>query len=778
MSTPDEGSWSTVVVWDQAVVTVTICGTGTSDTQWYASRFKRKSPLTRDKGGCCSSRTGRAYTTGFARCHRNVGAQRSSSPALRNALATRDVTVPLTLEKNKWDETAPRREPYQGIVRENPDFDKYYKMQKICSDEDWGAFMAVMKENLPTAFRITGSKSEAQCLLGIVKSELFKHLLNPIAEGEEPMERQDVHKPISIPWYPDNLAWQLTLTRKDIRRSEAYFRLHNFLINETQCGSISRQEVVSMIPPILLDVKSHHKVLDMCAAPGSKTSQLIELLHAEEMKLPTGLVVANDVDNNRCYMLVHQAKRLNSPCLIVTNHDSSVMPNFTVTPPDAESRMIKFDRVLCDVPCSGDGTLRKNPDIWLKWNSANGNNLHGIQYRIVRRGVEILSVGGRLVYSTCSLNPLENEAVIHRLLTETEGALHLVEATPLLPGLKFSRGLSHWLPTSRDLVGYQQFEDVPDKYHTVVRPQIIRILPHQQDTGGFFVAVLEKLGSLPWEAAPAKDINPIRAPGDPIPPRQDREPQRKKRKLQTFREDPFIFFTEDEPLWPSIRDFYDLSAELLPSMFMVRCKEGKKKNIYFTSPIVRDIVINNNDKLKIINTGVKTFVRCDNKGTVCSFRLAQEGLHSIFPLIGPKRKVHVTKEDMVTLLRNDSPHYPPEFHRLQPSTQEQFLKIEQGSCVLVCETDSGPNTPPLSLVTVGWRGAKSARAYVSNHDCVHYLRLCGADVSQYEVKKTFKDKPPADDGSSRNETDDKDPEDVTMAEEDDTMEQRSPEGGS
>nr|CAD7396849.1 unnamed protein product [Timema cristinae] len=670
---------------------------------------------------------------------------------------------------NKWDETAPRREPYQGIVRENPDFDKYYKMQKICSDEDWGAFTAVMKENLPTAFRITGSKSEAQCLLGIVKSELFKHLLNPIAEGEEPMERQDVHKPISIPWYPDNLAWQLTLTRKDIRRSEAYFRLHNFLINETQCGSISRQEVVSMIPPILLDVKSDHKVLDMCAAPGSKTSQLIELLHAEEMKLPTGLVVANDVDNNRCYMLVHQAKRLNSPCLIVTNHDSSVMPNFTVTPPDGESRMIKFDRVLCDVPCSGDGTLRKNPDIWLKWNSANGNNLHGIQYRIVRRGVEILSVGGRLVYSTCSLNPLENEAVIHRLLTETEGALHLVEATPLLPGLKFSRGLSHWLPTSRDLVGYQQFEDVPDN---------IRILPHQQDTGGFFVAVLEKLGSLPWEAAPAKDTNPIRAPGDPIPPRQDREPQRKKRKLQTFREDPFIFFTEDEPLWPSIRDFYDLSAELLPSMFMVRCKEGKKKNIYFTSPIVRDIVLNNNDKLKIINTGVKTFVRCDNKGTVCSFRLAQEGLHSIFPLIGPKRKVHVSKDDMVTLLRNDSPHYPPEFHRLQPSTQEQFLKIEQGSCVLVCETDSGPNTPPLSLVTVGWRGAKSARAYVSNHDCVHYLRLCGADVSQYEVKKTFKDKPQADDGNSRNENDDKEPEDVTMAEEDDTMEQRSPEGGS
>jgi len=60
--------------------------------------------------------------------------------------------------------------------------------------------------------------------------------------------------------YPDGLAWQLQLTRKDIRRSEAYFRLHNFLISETDSGNISRQEAVSMIPPLLLDVKPQHKV--------------------------------------------------------------------------------------------------------------------------------------------------------------------------------------------------------------------------------------------------------------------------------------------------------------------------------------------------------------------------------------------------------------------------------------------------------------------------------------------------------------------------------------
>lgn len=131
-----------------------------------------------------------------------------------------------------------------------------------------------------------------------------------------------------------------------------------------------------MIPPIVLDVKPHHRVLDMCAAPGSKTSQLIEALHADT-DIPTGFVVANDIDNNRCYMLVHQAKRLNSPCVLVTNHDSAVFPNMFITIADGLREELKFDRILCDVPCSGDGTMRKNPDIWLKWNCGQGLSLHG-----------------------------------------------------------------------------------------------------------------------------------------------------------------------------------------------------------------------------------------------------------------------------------------------------------------------------------------------------------------------------------------------------------------
>lgn len=80
----------------------------------------------------------------------------------------------------------------------------------------------------------------------------------------------------------------------------------------------------------------------MCAAPGSKTAQLLEMLHSEENSIPTGFVIANDVDNKRCYMLVHQAKRLNSPCMAIINHDSTVLPNIYASLPDGSTQQVLF----------------------------------------------------------------------------------------------------------------------------------------------------------------------------------------------------------------------------------------------------------------------------------------------------------------------------------------------------------------------------------------------------------------------------------------------------
>ena len=176
--------------------------------------------------------------------------------------------------------------------------------------------------------------------------------------------------PRPLPFYPDNLAWHMDYHRTMLRKVPELKKLHQFIVAMNEKGNLSRQEAVSMIPPLLLDVKPEHAVLDMCAAPGSKTAQIIEMLHAGGEPYPKGIVIANDSDNKRCYTLTHQIKRLQSPNAMVVNHDASMFPKIKLT----SGADLEFDRILCDVPCCGDGTLRKNPNAWTKWSPMNGKS--------------------------------------------------------------------------------------------------------------------------------------------------------------------------------------------------------------------------------------------------------------------------------------------------------------------------------------------------------------------------------------------------------------------
>merc|ERR1719183_1030232 len=111
---------------------------------------------------------------------------------------------------------------------------------------------------------------------------------------------------------------------------------------------------------------------------------------------------------------------------------------------DGPHEPFRFDRVLCDVPCSGDGTMRKTPYIWKSWTVKDGLSLHIRQLGILNRGLDLLKVGGRLVYSTCSLNPMEDEAVVAAALVRHAGAVALVPP-PDLPGFKAARCLERWV---------------------------------------------------------------------------------------------------------------------------------------------------------------------------------------------------------------------------------------------------------------------------------------------------------------------------------------------
>lgn len=210
----------------------------------------------------------------------------------------------------------------------------------------------------------------------------------------------------------------------------------------------------------------------------------------------SGFVVANDNEPRRAYLLTHQTGRLGSSGIIVTCHDAQEFPRIGAYTPsgsrgtaataaaattaaageagssagaagDASGGVASgtlahappFDRVLCDVPCSGDGTARKNVDVLPKWTPASGALLHPLQVQIAMRGLQLLKPGGLMAYSTCSFNPMENEAVVAELLRRCGGAVELVDCSDRLPGLIRSPGMSDWLPHDAGMTAYPTFAD-------------------------------------------------------------------------------------------------------------------------------------------------------------------------------------------------------------------------------------------------------------------------------------------------------------------------------
>ncbi|XP_017229044.1 uncharacterized protein LOC108204226 [Daucus carota subsp. sativus] len=450
---------------------------------------------------------------------------------------------------------------WEPFATQNPAFDDYYKEQGIVSLEEWDTFNKFLRRPLPAAFRINSSSQFCDDIRSQLENDFMKSLQAEDTDGNEVA----AIKPLS--WYPENLAWQSNFSRMQLRKNQILERFHEFLKLENEIGNITRQEAVSMVPPLFLDVRPDHFVLDMCAAPGSKTFQLLEMIYrsVEPGTLPSGMVIANDVDVQRCNLLIHQTKRMCTANLIVTNHEAQHFPSCRLKKNNtakSETGGVKelaidqllFDRVLCDVPCSGDGTLRKAPDIWRKWNVGMGNSLHCLQVQIAMRGLSLLKVGGKMVYSTCSMNPVENEAVVAEILRKCGGSVELLDVSAELPNLIRRPGLKKWkvrdkgswLASYEDVRKFRRQGIVPSMFPSgkhyneesandqeadlEVIPEnggesingsylmedktssdnnceeeisdlpleyCMRIVPHDQDSGAFFIAVFQKLSPLP-----------------------------------------------------------------------------------------------------------------------------------------------------------------------------------------------------------------------------------------------------------------------------------------
>ena len=226
-------------------------------------------------------------------------------------------------------------------------------------------------------------------------------------------------------------------------------------------GLFQIQEEVSMLPIRFLDPKPGERVLDLCAAPGNKTAEMA--VHMQNQ----GSIIANDRNYNRMRALGQISKRLGLMNISTSTYDGRNFPNL----------IDYFDKVLVDVPCSGEGTFRKHPKRITSPDIRNSRRLHHIQIALLKKAIQVCKPGGRIVYSTCTFSPEENEAVINAILKTQGDIVKVVPAS--LADFQYSPGITAWKNNTYD----------PAVKNT------LRVWPHLNNTGGFYVAVLEKLVS-------------------------------------------------------------------------------------------------------------------------------------------------------------------------------------------------------------------------------------------------------------------------------------------
>lgn len=260
--------------------------------------------------------------------------------------------------------------------------------------------------------------------------------------------------------YPDN-AIQITGNHVALGKHWTY-----------RCGLLQIQEAASMWAGAILQPKPGERVLDLCAAPGNKAGQMALSMRNR------GTLVANDLRVNRLRAWGQISQRLGLLNVSTTSIDGTRFPVGECF----------FDKILVDAPCSCMGTYRRKNNDFTWVSDKQRTRLSHIQCALLKRAVALCRPGGKILYSTCTFSPEENEAVIDYLLRAYPDTLRVRRID--LPGIESSAGLLSWQGR---------------RYHADCA-KTTRIWPHQQNSGGFYMALLEKI---PDPAALALDVQSV-----------------------------------------------------------------------------------------------------------------------------------------------------------------------------------------------------------------------------------------------------------------------------
>lgn len=217
------------------------------------------------------------------------------------------------------------------------------------------------------------------------------------------------------------------------------------------------QGLSSMLPPIALNPTQEDLVMDLCGAPGSKTTQMAEMMNNR------GTLIANEIDINRIKSLVFNLDRLNIINTGILNFKgellSKVYDNY-------------FDKILVDAPCSGLGIIQKKEEVSKWWSLDHANRLHDLQTKLLVAAIKMAKVGGEIVYSTCTLSVEENEMVIDTILKNYPVEIVDVE-----------------LPVKTHKA-FTEYDGI--KLNSQIE-KAVRILPWEIESDGFFLVKLKKI---------------------------------------------------------------------------------------------------------------------------------------------------------------------------------------------------------------------------------------------------------------------------------------------
>jgi 16S rRNA C967 or C1407 C5-methylase (RsmB/RsmF family) len=450
-------------------------------------------------------------------------------------------------------------------------------------------------------------------------------------------------------------------------------------------GRVTRQEAASMLPVEVLPLDRAEIILDLCAAPGSKTTQVAE-------RALESTVVANEPVSGRVNTLVSNRGRVSLDNVIIVQHDGRHFPR--IPPPG-------FDAIIADLPCTGSATMRKNRDVWWDWRPSAGRGMHALQVGIAVRAANLLRPGGHMVLSTCSLDPVENEAVVADLLRRCPWMEVVDFPSTVLPGLSLREGLTTWSlladdgsTIGGDLEGMDAFRPPEQSLHASLK-RTRRLHPEDNDTGGFFLALLHH----PLEATPEGvartlvgcDLDETGYLRDPAPrSRHDVDPAEGPEVEDLVRAHAL---QRDLAWWRRGKRLAIGPASAVRRLWVPPTPDGKGGRHRGASF----------HPLRVIHVGLPAFA--DNRG---HWRIRQEGLVAV-QRRGQPRAVEVDHNLAVRLLHNEV----LEVDDLPP-------QLSTGSGILSCTTEDGVVHLPV------WIQAKVTLMLDDDERRVLLLRMTGS----------------------------------------------------